>query len=50
MPRLRGVTVEQDYEVMNQRRVIVASQSLGFEEIVAGAGVDQPCVKIDLIA
>ena len=50
MPRLRGVTVEQDYEVMNQRRVIVASQSLGFEEIVAGAGVDQPCVKIDLVA
>jgi len=50
MPRLRGVTVEQDYEVMNQRRVIVASQSLGFEEIVAGAGADQPCVKIDLIA
>ena len=50
MPRLRGVTVEQDYEVMNQRRVIVASQSLGFEEIVAGAGADQPCVKIDLVA
>ena len=50
MPRLRGVTVEQDYEVMNQRRVIVASQSLGFEEIVAGAGGDQPCVKIDLVA
>ena len=47
MPRLRGVTVEQDYEVMNQRRVIVASQSLGFEEIVAGAGANQPCVKID---
>jgi HK97 family phage major capsid protein len=50
IPRLRGVTVEQDYEVMNQRRVIVASQSLGFEEIVAGAGADQPCVKIDLVA
>ena len=49
MPRLRGVTVEQDYEVMNQRRVIVASQSLGFEEIVAGAGVNQPAVKIDFV-
>ncbi len=49
-PRLRGVTVEQDYEVMNQRRVIVASQSLGFEEINAGAGADQPVVKIDFIA
>jgi len=50
MPRLRGVTVEQDYEVMEQRRVIVASQSLGFEEIVAGAGGNQPSVKLDFIA
>ena len=50
LPRLRGVTVEQDYEVMNQRRVIVATQSLGFNEIVAGAGADQPCIKIDSVA
>ena len=50
IPRLRGVTVEQDYEVMNQRNVIVASQSLGFEEIVAGASGDQPSVKLDFIA
>ena len=50
VPRLRGVTVEQDYEVMNQRRVIVASQSLGFEEIVAGAGGNQPSVKLDFVA
>ena len=49
-PRLRGVTVEQDYEVMNQRRVIVATQSLGFNEIVAGAGTNQPCIKIDSVA
>ena len=49
-PRLRGVTVEQDYEVMNQRRVIVATQSLGFEELVAGASGDQPCIKIDSVA
>ena len=50
-PRLRGVTVEQDYEVMNQRRVIVASQSLGFEELVAGDGAgNEPVVKIDFIA
>ena len=47
-PRLRGVTVEQDYEVMNQRRVIVASQSLGFEEIMAGDGAgNEPVIKID---
>ena len=50
MPRLRGVTVEQDYEVMNQRRVIVATQSLGFEQLVAGASADQPCIKIDSVA
>ena len=48
LPRLRGVTVEQDYEVMNQRRVIVASQSLGFEEIMAGDGAgNEPVIKID---
>ena len=50
VPRLRGVQVEQDYEVMNQRRVIVATQSLGFEEIVAGAGSDQPSVAIKFVA
>ena len=50
IPRLRGVTVEQDYEVMNQRRVIVASQSLGFEEILAGTTGNEPAVKIDFVA
>ena len=48
VPRLRGVTVEQDYEVMNQRRVIVATQSLGFEEVLAGDGAgNEPAIKID---
>ncbi len=37
MPRLRGVTVESDYEVANQRRVLVASQRLGFDDLIAGA-------------
>jgi len=50
VPRLRGVQVEQDYEVMNQRRVIVATQSLGFEEIVAGSGSDQPSVVMKFVA
>tara|TARA_R100000541_G_scaffold1324_4_gene5877 strand:- start:22248 stop:24224 length:1977 start_codon:yes stop_codon:yes gene_type:complete len=50
IPRLGGVTVEQDYEVMNQRRVIVASQALGFEELVAGATGAEPVVKIDYVA
>ena len=50
IPRLRGVTVEQDYEVMNQRNVIVASQALGFSEIVPGSGGNEPSVKLDFVA
>ncbi len=37
MPRLRGVTVESDYEVINQRRVLVASQRIGFTDLIDGA-------------
>ena len=37
IPRLRGVTIESDYDVENQRRVLVASQRLGFADIIAGA-------------
>jgi Lhr-like helicase len=37
MPRLRGVTVESDYDVENQRRVLVASQRLGFTDMIDGA-------------
>ena len=33
IPRLRGVNVEQDYEVAAQRRVIVGTQHLGFDEL-----------------
>ena len=36
MPRLRGVTIESDYDVENQRRVLVASQRLGFDHIIGG--------------
>ena len=47
IPRLRGVSVEQDYEVMNQRNVIVASQSLGFNQLVANNGTtDVSVVKL----
>ena len=47
IPRLRGVTVEQDYEVMNQRNVIVASQSLGFNQLRANNGTtDVSVVKL----
>ena len=48
IPRLRGVTVESDYEVGNQRNVIVASQALGFEELVADTAGNRSSVKIDL--
>ena len=37
MPRLRGVTIESDYEVANQRRVLVASQRIGFTDMIDGA-------------
>ena len=38
VPVLRGVTIEQDYEVANQRRVLVASQRRGFDRMFADAG------------
>ena len=47
IPRLRGVSVEQDYEVMNQRNVIVASQSLGFNQLRGNNGTtDVSVVKL----
>ena len=50
IPRLRGVSVEQDYEVARQRRVIVATQSLGFSELFADAAGDRSCVSVVLTA
>ena len=48
LPRLRGITVEQDYEVANQRRMIVATQSLGFTELFDGDGAgNEPVVSVD---
>jgi len=38
IPVLRGVTVEQDYDVENQRRVLVATQRRGFDRMFATAG------------
>lgn len=37
VPRLRGVTVESDYEVSDQRRLLLSSQRLGFNELIANA-------------
>ena len=38
MPRLRGFTFEQDYLVEDQRRVLVATQRVGFDRIHSTAG------------
>lgn len=37
VPRLRGLTTESDYEVREQRRVLVTSQRLGFAELIPDA-------------
>ena len=46
VPRLRGVTVEQDYEIANQRRVLVAAQNLGFTKVVPSVGTHNAAVRI----
>jgi len=33
IPRLRGVNIEQDYQVTEQRRVLVGTQHMGFDEL-----------------
>jgi HK97 family phage prohead protease len=37
VPRLRGLTLESEYEAVNQRRAMIATQRLGFAEIISGA-------------
>jgi HK97 family phage prohead protease len=44
IPRLRGVSIESDYSVTNQRTDLVASQSIGFAELVAGYALNYPAV------
>jgi HK97 family phage prohead protease len=46
IPRLRGVSIESDYSVTNQRTDLVASQSIGFAELVAGYSVNNPAVHV----
>jgi len=38
VPQLRGVTIEQDYNVEGQHRVLVATQRRGFQSLFATAG------------
>lgn len=37
IPRLRGMTIESEYQVEEQRTVLVSSQRLGFDEIIPNA-------------
>ena len=46
IPRLRGVAIESDYSVTNQRTDLVASQSIGFTELVAGYALNNPAVHV----
>ena len=46
IPRLRGVNIETDYIVKEQRTALIASQALGFEELVAGHANNFPSVKL----
>ena len=45
IPRLRGVSIESDYSVTNQRTDLVASQSIGFAQLVAGFALNRPAVR-----
>ena len=46
IPRLKGVSIETEYSVKDQQNVIVASQSLGFNELYAGAAPDLPSIYL----
>jgi len=46
IPRLKGVSIETDYSVVNQRTDLVASQSLGFQELVGGYASNYPSVQV----
>ena len=45
VPRLAGVNIESDYQVANQRTALIASQSVGFNEIEAGTSGNAPVVR-----
>ena len=47
IPRLRGVSIQSDFEIARQRTAIVASQSLGFERLQDGAANNRVAVRIE---
>ena len=47
IPRLRGVSIASEFELANQRTAIVASQSLGFEQMAANSTGNATAVRIE---
>ena len=45
IPRLKGVGIESEYSVAQQRTALVASQSVGFNQIEAGSAGNAPVVR-----
>tara|TARA_E500000075_G_scaffold135112_1_gene154466 strand:- start:753 stop:2714 length:1962 start_codon:yes stop_codon:yes gene_type:complete len=44
VPRLRGINIETEYSVAEQRTALVASQALGFNEIFDNTATDIACI------
>ena len=49
VPKLKGVSIETEYSVKDQQNVIVAAQSLGFNELYAAAGSDKPSMRLKYV-
>ena len=45
IPRLGGVNIESEYQAANQRTALIASQSVGFNQIEAGTAGNRPVVR-----
>ena len=49
IPRLKGVGIESEYSVAQQRTALVASQSVGFNQIEAGTAGNAPVVRASYV-
>jgi HK97 family phage prohead protease len=47
IPRLRGVNIEQDYQVTEQRRVLVGTQHMGFDELFDNVSGKSAAVRLN---
>ena len=50
IPRLKGVSIETDYSVLNQRTDLVAAQSIGFANIYAGSAGNRVAIRLPYAA